>query len=300
MGLKILSDFDGVWTDPSLEAQHVLRRVEAECARLAALEAARTRAHFAAFEQRVRAEPAQYGWAPDGRITSYVDEDPFAIANGIVHYIERAHEAAAALYRDAILGAGHATLHAFADACFVHASERYRAAHPPPLVADTKRTIEELWALGAELVVVSNARTEKIVAWLGAAGVEVGAQLRVVGSAGKQVLGPGGDSIEVGGRAVGVDRPRYREILARESPDLVVGDVFSLDLALPHAMRAAGHPSAPRELVLRRHGWTPAWILNERAAGAIDRVIDDVAELVDAARALLASDGEPSVLAASP
>jgi len=76
-----------------------------------------------------------------------------------------------------------------------------------------------------------------------------------------------------------VDRPRYREAIERERPVLVIGDVFSLDLALPHAMRTHGHPAAPRTLALRRHRHTPPWILESRAAGAIDHVVDRFGDL---------------------
>jgi hypothetical protein len=65
-----------------------------------------------------------------------------------------------------------------------------------------------------------------------------------------------------------------------ERPQLVIGDVFSLDLALPHVLRARNHPAAPRELVLRRHPHTPSWVLDGRAGGAIDRIVDDVADLL--------------------
>ena len=40
--------------------------------------------------------------------------------------------------------------------------------------------------------------------------------------------------------------PYYREILTREQPDLVIGDVASLDLAMPAAMRREGALATPR------------------------------------------------------
>jgi hypothetical protein len=66
----------------------------------------------------------------------------------------------------------------------------------------------------------------------------------------------------------------------------VIGDVFSLDLALPHVMRTTAQRAAPRRLVLRRHDHTPSWILNDRAGGAIDEVVDGVGELAGIVRAL--------------
>ena len=81
MSVKILSDFDGVWTDQAFEAQNVKLFLAAEAARLAHIAADAAHEHFARFERTVKSSPHLYGWAPDGRITAYVDEDPFCDAN---------------------------------------------------------------------------------------------------------------------------------------------------------------------------------------------------------------------------
>jgi hypothetical protein len=99
------------------------------------------------------------------------------------------------------------------------------------------------------------------------------------------VIGPSDRSIDVGGRRIFVDRPRYEAVIREEQPQIVIGDVFSLDLALPHVMRAESAPGAPSELVLRRHPHTPRWVLDTKADGAIDRVVEHVGELVQALRA---------------
>jgi FMN phosphatase YigB (HAD superfamily) len=284
MTVKILSDFDGVWTDQAFEAAEVKLYLEAEAARLAGVSADRARAHFERFDAIVKASPHAFGWAPDRRITAYVDEDPFCEANSIAGYIAGADgDADAARYREAVLAAGHPSVSAFADRCFVAATSAFRAQHPPALVPRAAEMLRELTRLDAEVVVVSNSTAEKIVGWFREIGVdaraEPGGELRVRGSAAKFALGPSDDSIEVGGRRIFVDRPKYRAILEGERPEVVIGDVFSLDLALPHVMRAAGHAAAPRELVLRRHPHTPRWVLDSRANGAIDRVVDSIGEL---------------------
>ena len=66
----------------------------------------------------------------------------------------------------------------------------------------------------------------------------------------------------------------------------MIGDVFSLDLALPHALRSAGHPAAPDLLALRRHPHTPDWVLDTLGDGAIDVVVDHVRDLVTVVREL--------------
>ena len=67
----------------------------------------------------------------------------------------------------------------------------------------------------------------------------------------------------------------------------MIGDVFSLDLALPHVMRQA-REIAP-QLALRRHPHTPSWVLDSRADGAIDLVVEQLDGLVEPVRTLARS-----------
>ncbi|MHC4262153.1 MAG: hypothetical protein ACYSWX_06515 [Planctomycetota bacterium] len=285
MPTKILSDFDGVWTDQALEAKSVLFFMIAEAARLARVPANRALADFTEFEALAQARPAEFGWAPDGRITAYVDEDPFCVANSIAAWLTASSDEREVLYREAVLDAGHETLTAFADHCFHTATENYRNLHPPALVPDALEVFDALRRAGAEVVVVSNSSPSKLIDWFRASGIDAGEDashaLRVRGSAGKFVLGETDASLEIAGRRIFVDRPKYRAIIGEEDPDVVIGDVYSLDLALPHAMREEGAAGAPRRLILRGHEHTPSWVRDDRAEGTIDRVVEGVADLVD-------------------
>ena len=283
--MKILSDFDGVWTDPALEAESVKLFLASEAARMAGVAPEEALGHFREYEARVKSSPHRYGWAPDGRITAYVDEDPFCVPNSIASYVEEGAEEHTRRYRAAVLDGGFANLTVFADHCFHTAAADYRVQHPPALVPGTAEVLHELHARGAEVVVVSNSPADKIVDWFTSVGADAGVSgehdLCVRGRAGKQTLGAGHQTIEVAGRSIFVDRPMYEQVIEEENPDVVIGDVFSLDLALPHVLRAQGRPAAPAELVLRRQEHTPAWILDTRAEGAIDRVVDGVQALVE-------------------
>lgn len=281
--IKILSDFDGVWTDQGSEADAVREFAIAELARLRGVEAAIAAADYAGFVRTVHAAPVEHGWAPDGRITAYVDEDPLCECSAICRYLGEATTGTAATYREAMFSGAFADASAFAEHCFHGGIARHREQHPPGIVSDARVALAAIGDLGIELVVVSNSTSEKLIHFFAHAGIDAGEgqghELRVHGSAAKWKLGASEPTIRVAGRPIHVDRPRYRATIAEEAPDLVIGDVFSLDLALPHVMRRAGDPGAPRVLVLRRHAHTPAWILDTRADGAIDAVVDGVAEL---------------------
>ena len=282
---KILSDFDGVWTETNDEADALHRQLIDWCTELRGDRVA-VEADIAAFRREVQQDPGSYGWAPDGRISAFSDEDPLCELAGLSDLLARAESGTALRYREAIEGRWDSVRN-FAEDAFVTAMIRFRAENPPSIAADAKDQLRAVTDRGAEVVVVSNSEPGKLLAWFSAAGIDAGEEpgheLRIRGSAGKQVLG-GDSTIAVGDRHVHVDRPRYRRAIEQERPDLIIGDIFSLDLSLPHRMRDEGHPAAPHTLVLRRHSYSPTWITHDRAAGAIDHMVErfgDLAAVID-------------------
>jgi hypothetical protein len=145
--------------------------------------------------------------------------------------------------------------------------------------------MDSLLALGVEVVVVSNSDTSKLAALFEGIGLRPDIDLRLRGGAGKYVLGEGNASLRLGGRRVFVDRPRYAAVLLEENPDLVIGDVTSLDLALPFVLRASGQLKPSLQLCLRRHSHTPDWVLPSGQTGSEGRVLHDHA--LDGVRGLL-------------
>jgi hypothetical protein len=316
MTFKILSDFDGVWTNPGEEAKGVQALMITETARLSGTELDVVAADYAVFGQIAMGSPRDHGWAPDGRITAYVDEDPFCLGNSMAGVLDGLASGALPLkgcalgsvdgglvpravdYAAVIRKAGFADASAFSDHCFLGATAAFQRDHPPALVPDAKAIADRFLAMGADVVVVSNSGEEKILGWLEAAGIPARSVhdtsphngepcFRVRGSAAKFLLGDGTEKIVVGGRDISVDRPKYRAVLEIEDADFVIGDVFSLDLALPFALRAAGHSWAPRELVLRQHGYTPQWVAETSADGAIDHIVQSLTGLCDLCEARL-------------
>lgn len=288
--IKILSDFDGVWTDQGREAEALLRNATARLADARGVPLERAAADVERFVAHMRAAPAEHGWAPGGRLSAYVDEDPLVETSSLCRLLATWDDPDAVAYREAMLAAGFSTLDDFAQDVFEETTAIFRRDHPPCLVEGAAELLAAIHAAGAEVVVVSNSSADKIGDWFGRAGIDAretgDPTVRLRGSAAKWLVGESDDSLLVGGRRVATDRPRYRAALEAEAPDLIIGDVFSLDLALPHALRLGGRPGAPRRLVLRRHPHTPRWVLDDLAGGAIDRVVDGVAELPDIVRSL--------------
>jgi len=271
--LHLLSDFDGVWTEPTREMHAVHDTVVGELARLSGFERAAMEEIYAGFGQQILAAPEGYGWQIDGKMSSYVDEDFFALPTAVGQFIDQAPCPVSAALRAAVLQEWQ-TVMAFLDHCYHSTCDRFRALNKHDLAPGAERVLS--WMLEHKLTIcfATNAPAGKVIDWFAHHGYEVAdaretepgaTPLRVYGRAGKQWLGPSGASIEVGGRTVQVDRPQYREILEREQPDAVVGDVFSLDLSLPAALRAGGSPGAPQALGLMHMRHTPEWL--QRAVG---------------------------------
>lgn len=288
--LHLLSDFDGVWTEPTREMEAVHDTVVGELARLDGVERVEMEELYADFAQQILTHPQDFGWRIEGRMSSYVDEDFFAMPTAVGQYIDEAPCPRSARLREAVLREWPEVI-AFLDHCYHSTCDRFRALNKHDLAPGAERVLR--WMLDHDMTIcfATNAPAIKVIDWFAHHGFEVanarevepgGAPLRVYGRAGKQWLSETPESIEVGGRTVQTDRPQYRKILERECPDAVVGDVFSLDLALPTALRAAGATGGPQAVGLMHMRHTPEWVqagVGPQPGGWIDWLVPHVTAL---------------------
>lgn len=247
----------------------------------------RARALYGRFEAAVLAEPERHGWRIEGRLTSYVDEDVFAVPTSVGQWVDAEPDADAARLKTAILGE-YSSVTAFLDHCYHATCARFRESVPHDLAPGAERVLSWLLRNEVSVVFASNAPLEKVQGWFACHGLAVAdaretepgsAPLRAYGRAGKQWLGPGGQELVLGGRRLHCDRPQYRAILERERADLVIGDVVSLDLALPLSLRRAGAAGAPRALALMHLRHTPRWAVEAVRAGELDHLAAHVTAL---------------------
>jgi hypothetical protein len=295
--MKLLSDFDGVWTHPEREA-----RAQGELLdeRLAALvpEARRdeARAWVASARLAIRSEPTRWGWASDGRVAAFADEDPFGEHSAVLHVLAAAAptEPIAALLHAGALAAG-GSLDAFGLDSHLEGVARVEAERGPGVLAAAVTAGRAMLERDVEIVVVSNSAGEKLVRWFEHAALpyrphpqHAPRALRLRGNAGKHLLDPArSERLALDGASVELARPYYEAILREEAPDAIVGDVFSLDLALPLSLRRSEPSWRHVRLFWLVRDYTPERM--RRAVAAAAPEIEPVASgLEGVAAALLA------------
>jgi len=267
----LVSDFDGVWTEPARELQAVHATLIQELAILTTRPLSLVEEDIAGFIQKILEKPECFGWRIQGRFSSYVDEDFFALPTAIGQFLEDATSSPEKVYLDALLTKHESALD-FLDSCYHKTCDRFRSDGTHDLTRGAERVLEWLLAHQVQITFVSNAPVEKIIDWFAAHGHPVvdgrspassEAPLRAYGRAGKQFLSNKPKSLVFGGREVQVDRPDYLALLEQASPDMVIGDVLSLDLALPLWMRQEKHPAAPIAVALMHLKHSPDWVTRD-------------------------------------
>jgi hypothetical protein len=290
--MRVLSDFDGVLTDITHEAARVTNlfldgmRTASGLGERAVMDLA-----HAGYEE-MAAHPSRHGWRVKGRITAFANEDGFIRINGLAALLDQkkakgdpvAHSIGSGLH-----GAGVSGFSALAQKSYEQMVAETAAGQIKPFDPESAAFLRALLARGDEVVVVSNSGTDRIKQLLQGAGIEAGDQpgagrVRVRGGARKFLLSDAPKHVDVGDYRIPVDRPTYEAILLEEKPDVIIGDVFSLDLALPLELARRGTPGFSPRMAMRRRPYTPAWSVDHVAAsakqGARIEVIDRMDQLL--------------------
>lgn len=268
--MKILSDFDGVMTDQTEEGLHEQKLfrdkiVEASGAPVDTVDALIARA-----QTELAAWPTRHGWWSMDRVSAYADEDLFIRVIGQAVCME--NWADQRLYgahsvREGLRRSGFESFVRVSDWAYNALVEHTRAGGLQPMDPVVGTVLSDLLAKGHEIVVVSNSSTDRVVALLETLGLEPvrhdddpNARFRVRGNARKFELGEEPEGFELDGFRFDVARPSYRTILEEERPQIVIGDVFSLDLALPlYLTRQDPDTFSGMQILLRTRHYTPDW-----------------------------------------
>ncbi|MEL6713337.1 MAG: hypothetical protein AAFP86_06160, partial [Planctomycetota bacterium] len=141
--MRIVSDFDGVWTNQAGEAEAIRAGFARDAAALMGVPETRARAEFDGFLARTHAEPHLHGWWPRGHLTAFVDEDELLATGAVSVWLDRAtDDPVAARWLDALRAAGHETAEDFANQQFGPAMRAHRRTGQHRLVPEARAVLD--------------------------------------------------------------------------------------------------------------------------------------------------------------
>jgi hypothetical protein len=266
--MHLVSDFDGVWTDPRDEANAIRSLMISRLAEAADMPRERVEAVFEEIEREFDRTPFDYGWLFEQAITAFAAEDMYGRNHAVAACLWSGRPAVSdgVILRAAIekaAGSGDA----LANSCFGDARAEYRRTHETFLLPEAAGVVERIRSAGYKMTIVSNSKIDHILDLFEGAGIDLDG-IEVIGGARKFYLGKVENLPEhwtwQGGR-ISLHRPHYLELLERLRPDAVIGDVLSLDLSLPLFLRSRREDWKHFRAGLIKMPYTPAWIGSDNA-----------------------------------
>ena len=300
--VKLISDFDGVWTNQEIEADYVWKYLLHRLNEYSGEDTGTIEKLLNECRKDMDRAPWEYGWFWDGAISCYYQEDPFSDNNAIFNYIERAATTKTAsqfkqqIYKlkQAVNDKGKMTLAELSQDCFMKATSQFKLEGKLKPVSTTGKIVTELNSKGVEIIVASNSKTEKIEHLFRKAGHTVTNEKSIVrgrlfarGDAKKFVIDNTYSALpekfDITERfKVNLRRANYHRILMEERPDYVIGDVFSLDLALPLYLRLNDKQFGNLKVIQKVQPHTPQWVkdyLGSRELKGIAYMVNSIDEL---------------------
>ena len=264
--MRIVMDFDGVYTDPSNEGDACSKSFRNKIVSLHLKEQGleteeKVDSWLGELRARQASKPFHYGWRSEGRVSAFTFEDPFIRNIGLADFLdglvtagdERATQVLSRLKTtEKIQSFGELSEWAFHQLHLKKAPDH-----------GTKAWVIEAIDRGHEVIIVSNSATDKIQEFLDQAGYPKERRPQVRGGARKFGLGKKPRPIEMGSVgsekiSVDTDRPFYEEALLELKPDAVIGDVFCLDLSLPIRLKREKKLELNWGIFYRHRDYTPS------------------------------------------
>ncbi|MBZ0203154.1 MAG: hypothetical protein K8I03_09085 [Ignavibacteria bacterium] len=299
---KLVSDFDGVWTNQEVEAEYVWRFILTRISGLTGESSAMVDEILQQCRSEMDKTPYDYGWYYDGEIAAYYQEDPFGDNNAIFDYIEKNASSKSysnfkqqlATIKAAVEQKDKMSLAVFSNDCFMKSTTQFKLEGKLKPVDTAGEIIKKLNSMGVEIIVASNSKTDKIEHLFRKAGQIVTnertikrGRLHAIGDARKFVIDrefnelP--EKLQITKRfKVNLRRSKYYKILQKELPHYVIGDVFSLDLALPIYLRLNDKRFKDLKVIQKVQPHTPKWVkdyLSKPEHKGIAFMVDSIDEL---------------------
>jgi hypothetical protein len=264
--MRIVMDFDGVYTDPTEEGEACSKyfrdkilSLKLKSSELDSLEAVDS--WLGESRARQASKPFDFGWRSEGRVSAFTFEDPFIRNIGLADFLDSLATSGDARAKTVLAGLQKAenikTFGELSEWSFHQLAIKKR----PDL--QTKAWVMSAIEKGHEVFIVSNSATQKIEEFLTQNNYPSDRRPHVRGGARKFGLGKNPKSISINQEdtpkvQVDTDRPIYEEALLEIRPDAVIGDVFCLDLSLPIRLKREGKLDFKWGIFYRHRDYTPS------------------------------------------
>lgn len=265
--MRIVMDFDGVFTDPTEEGLACSQQfrdqiVQLKLKKVGLETAAQVDAWLGEIRARASSRAIEFGWRSEGRVSAFTFEDPFIRNIGLADFLDALVQEGDEKARTVLshLIAHDKKLQSFGQLSewAFHQLKLKKRADPA-----ARAWVESAIQKGHEVTIVSNSATEKIEEFLDQNGFGHSLRPKVRGGARKFGLGQKAKPLVLQKQKtkvtlqVDTDRPLYEKALIELQPNLVIGDVFSLDLALPIRLHREGKIDLNAGAALRIRDYTP-------------------------------------------
>ena len=264
--MRIVMDFDGVFTDPSDEGDACSKYFRDSILELGLKEhelgtVSQVDSWLGELRARQASQPFHFGWRSENRVSAFTFEDPFirniGLADFLDHLVKEGNPRAKVVLKGLEKTQNTKTFGELSTRSFHQITLKKRS--DPGAKAWVHQAIES----GHELFIVSNSETDKIEAFLNQNDYSGDKRPKVLGGAKKFGLGTKSNFLCLAKTAQGdiqVDtaRPTYEQALLDIKPDAVIGDVFSLDLALPIRLKREGKLPFKWGIFYKQRDYTPS------------------------------------------
>ncbi|MFA5624041.1 MAG: hypothetical protein WC966_03150 [Bradymonadales bacterium] len=271
--MKIIADFDGTITNIQHEYETQLEKFKEKVLELCDGNVELKENILQSSHDYIQDRFDSFGWGNKGRVTAFGDEDLFmkllAQMQCLDRWVQENHPVVFPLRKKLLKDPQNPiTFESLSrqahDEMNTEPLTDFNCPEPEAVTA-----LNTLLEQDIEIIIVSNSPTERIIAKLERVGLKPvdhednpSAQFRVRGLAKKFGLGDEPQYEIFGKRMIDTNRPNYRRIIDEERPLAVVGDVFSLDLALPMYLSKLEPMYDAIQVYLRMRPYTPQWAID--------------------------------------
>jgi len=300
--IKLLTDFDGIWTNQDEEAEYVWNYIVNKLAEISGLAGEEIRKFLGDVKKEMNKVPYLCGWMNNGMIACYYQEDPFGDNNAIFDFIGRRNGNSVddslskriSYIAKSILKAGYSSLDKFSNDCFFESTSQFKAEGKLGPCKEAKEVLERILQKDVQVVVVSNSMTDKIQYLFSRIGLtptsessSVRGKLHARGNSMKFVIDKEYNALPEyftidSNYKVPLRRKQYYEVLLDEKPDYVLGDVFSLDIVLPLFLKLNNTEFKNPKVIQKLQPHTPGWVkdfLSKKEFEGIAFMIESISEV---------------------